>query len=269
MTVITLLTDFGLRDGYPGVMKGVIWKIAPDVQIADISHSIKPQNILQAALALARTAPFFPYGTIHVAVVDPGVGTQRRPIGLHLGEYYFIGPDNGIFSMVLENAEANHDMVQAVHLDQSKYWLPEISRVFHGRDIFAPSAAHLASGVPFENMGTPIDDPIRLHIPSPIQLQGGGWRGQVIEIDTFGNLSTNIESTHLLPLGNVIVLIAGQRIDGLVNTFGDRLKGTLIALVGTAHDLMISVVNGDAARTLNVTVGDTVDVYPVTTDQSL
>jgi S-adenosyl-L-methionine hydrolase (adenosine-forming) len=102
VTVITLITDFGLRDGYPGVMKGVIWKIAPDVQIADISHSIKPQNIYHGALALARTAPFFPRGTIHVAVVDPGVGTTRRPIGLHLGEQYFIGPDNGLFTLVLE-----------------------------------------------------------------------------------------------------------------------------------------------------------------------
>jgi hypothetical protein len=269
MTVITLLTDFGLRDGYPGVMKGVIWKIAPDVQIADISHSIKPQNILQGALALARTAPFFPSGTIHVAVVDPGVGTQRRPIGLHLGEHYFIGPDNGLFTLVLENAEAGHALVQAVHLDQSKYWLPEISRVFHGRDIFAPSAAYLARGIPLKYMGTPINDPIRLHTPPPKQIQGGGWRGQVIEIDTFGNLSTNIESSHLLPLGKVIVLVASQRIEGLENTFGDRPKGTLIALYGTAHDLMISIVNGDAAHTLYVSVGDVVDVYPITTDQSI
>src|SRR4030065_1902107 len=107
MTVITLLTDFGISDGYPGVMKGVIWNIAPDVHIADISHSIKPQNIIQAALALARTAPFFPSGTIHVAVVDPGVGTLRRPIGLHLGQHYFIRPDNGIFTLVLEHAESS------------------------------------------------------------------------------------------------------------------------------------------------------------------
>src|SRR4030042_2951302 len=141
MPVITLLTDFGIRDGYPGVMKGVIWKIAPDVQIADISHSIKPQNIQQGAIALARTASFFPAGTIHVAVVDPGVGTGRRPIGLHLGEHYFVGPDNGIFTLVLEHAESKQDFVAVVHLNQSNYWLPQISHVFHGRDIFAPVAA--------------------------------------------------------------------------------------------------------------------------------
>jgi len=268
MTVITLLTDFGLRDGYPGVMKGVIWKIAPDVQIADISHSIKPQNILQGALALARTSPFFPPGTIHIAVVDPGVGTQRRPLGLHLGEHFFIGPDNGLFTLVLEQAEARQALIQVVHLNQSKYWLPEISRVFHGRDIFTPSAAHLARGISLEDLGTPILDPIRLQIPRPSSIQGGGWRGQIIEIDTFGNLSTNIERSHLLPLGEVFVEIAGQRISGLVNTFGDRPKGTLIALYGTAHDLMISIVNGDAAQILNVSVGAVVDVYPQVKDRS-
>ena len=263
MTVITLLTDFGLRDGYPGVMKGVIWKIAPDVQIADISHSIKPQNILQGALALVRTSLFFPPGTIHIGVVDPGVGTQRRPIGLHLGEHFFIGPDNGLFTLVLEQAESRQAFVQVVHLDQSKYWLPEISRVFHGRDIFAPTAAHLAMGIRLEDLGTPIQDPIRLSIPRPYQIRGGGWRGQVIEIDTFGNLSTNIEKSHLLSLGDVYVEIAGQRILGLVTTFGDHPKGSLIALYGTANDLMISIVNGDAAHTLNVSVGDEVYVYPL------
>lgn len=264
MTVITLLTDFGLRDGYPGVMKGVIWKIAPDVQIADISHSIKPQNILQGSLALARTAPFFPPGTVHVAVVDPGVGTQRRPIGLHIGVQYFIGPDNGLFTHVLKKAAAEHVFIQVVHLDQSKFWLPEISRVFHGRDIFAPSAAHLALGIPLGEMGTLINDPIMLPIPHPLPLPGGGLRGQVIEIDTFGNLSTNIEEAHLRSLGDVYVMIAGHRIDTLVSTFGDRPKGTLIALYGTSHDLSISIVNGDAAHTLNVTVGDVVELYPQT-----
>jgi S-adenosylmethionine hydrolase len=261
MTVITLLTDFGIRDGYPGVMKGVIWKIAPDVQIADISHSIMPQNIYQGALALARTAPFFPPGTIHVAVVDPGVGTERRPIGLHLGEYYFIGPDNGLFTLVIENAKAKSTRIQVVHLDQSKYWLPEISRVFHGRDIFAPSAAHLARGVALEELGTIINDPICFPIVRPQSIQSEGLRGQIIEIDNFGNLSTNINSTDLLPMGEVSVFIAGQRIDGLVNTFGDRPIGTLIALYGTSHDLIISIVNGDAAHTLNVKVGDYVEVF--------
>jgi len=263
MTVITLLTDFGIRDSYPGVMKGVIWKITPDVQIADISHTIKPQDILQGAITLVRTTLFFPPGTIHVAVVDPGVGTQRRPIGLHLGQHYFIGPDNGLFTLVLDRAETNRERVQVVQLNQRQYWLPEISNVFHGRDIFAPSAAHLAAGVPFEKLGTSIYDPVRLNVPIPEPILGGGLRGQVIEIDNFGNLSTNIDQTHLLHMGAVSIHIDGQRIDGLVNTFGDRPTGTLIALYGTSHDLSISIVNGDAARTLNVSRGEAVEVYPL------
>lgn len=262
MTVITLLTDFGLQDGYPGVMKGVIWRIAPHVQIADISHAIKPQNIYHGALALARTAHFFPAGTIHVAVVDPGVGTNRRPIALHLGDYYFVGPDNGLFTLVLERAESDNQINEMVHLDQKIYWLPEVSHVFHGRDIFAPVAAHLACGVAMEQLGTPIKDPVRLNYPRPQELPGGGWRGQVIEIDTFGNLATNIGVTHLQPLGEVTVHIAGKRINGMVNTFGERLPGTLIALYGTSSDLIISVVNGNAAHELITSIGDIVEVYP-------
>jgi S-adenosyl-L-methionine hydrolase (adenosine-forming) len=267
MTIITLLTDFGIQDGYPGVMKGVIWKIAPQVQIADISHTIRPQNIMQGALALSRTASYYPAGTIHVAVVDPGVGTSRRPIAMHLGEQYFIGPDNGLFTLVLRRAEARGELVQVVHLNQNKYWLPDISRVFHGRDIFSPTAAHLALGAPLEEMGTIMNDPIRLNFPQPEAISGGGLRGHVIEIDTFGNLSTDIETSHLAPMGSVRVQVGGQVIDGLVNTFGDRPKGTLIALIGTDHDLMISIVNGDAAHTYNITVGDPIEVYPVKADQ--
>jgi len=268
MTVITLLTDFGLRDGYPGVMKGVILKIAPHVQIADISHAIRPQDIFQGALALSRTAPFFPPGTIHVVVIDPGVGTHRRAIVMHLGEHYFVGPDNGLFTLVLERAESHGDGIQVVHLDQSTYWLPDVSRVFHGRDIFAPVAAHLARGVSLERMGTLVHDPLRLEFLHPELLKGGGLRGHIIEIDTFGNLSTDIDRSHLAPLGDVLVRIAGHQINGLVNTFGDCPPGTLIALYGTSHDLIISVVNGNAAHTLNASVGDAVEVYPLNIGKS-
>ena len=263
MTVITLLTDFGIRDGYPGVMKGVIWKIAPDVQIADISHTIKPQNILHGALALLRTTQFFPPGTIHVAVVDPGVGTARRPIGLQLGQHYFIGPDNGLFTLVLERAEDEKVRIHAIHLDQRQYWLADISNVFHGRDIFAPSAAHLASGVPFEKLGTTINDLVRQEIPRPEPQIGGGLRGEVMEVDTFGNLSTNISEADIQKLGEVNIIVGDTRISGLVKTFGERSPGDLIALIGTSHDLIISVVNGNAAKTLNVSLGDVIVVQPV------
>jgi S-adenosylmethionine hydrolase len=266
MTVITLLTDFGTRDGYAGVMKGVIWKIAPDVQIADITHHVKAQNVQQAAIILARTVPFFPAGTIHVAVIDPGVGTNRRPIGLQLGSQYFIGPDNGLFTLVLERAEVNQDQIKVVHLDQKQFWLPEISRVFHGRDIFAPSAAHLARGIKLEQIGTVINDAIRLIIPHTENLPGGGVRGQVIEVDNFGNLSTNIDQSQILGMGEFCVSIAGRRIDQIVNTFGDRPVGTLVSLFGTSHDLIISIVNGNAAEYLQVDVGEAVEVIPVSMD---
>ncbi len=263
MTVITLLTDFGIRDGYPGVMKGVIWKIAPEVQIADISHTIRPQDIYHGALALERTTHFFPAGTIHVAVVDPGVGTARRPIGLRLGEQYFIGPDNGLFTLVLERAEAKHEYVKAVHLDKSQFWLAEISHVFHGRDIFAPCAAHLAIGVPLEKLGSTITDPIRLQARRAVPLPGNGLQGEIIEIDTFGNLSTNIHQEELAELGDISVIVGEQRIDGMVSTFGDKPTGSFIALYGTSHDLMISVVNGNAAQALNAKLGDAIEVHPL------
>ena len=173
LPILTLLTDFGLRDGYSGVLKGVIWSILPDAQVADLSHTISPQNIVEGALALARTAFFFPDGTVHVAVVDPGVGTRRRPIALRLGSHFFVGPDNGLFTLVLERAESEGWPVEAVQLDNPAYWLPEISRVFHGRDIFSPVAAHIAGGVPLEKVGSPIDDPVRLEIPRPIKIGTG------------------------------------------------------------------------------------------------
>ncbi len=266
MKFITLLTDFGLKDGYVGVMKGVIWGIAPDVQIADISHHISPQNVQEGALALSRVASYFPSGTVHIAVVDPGVGTARRPIAGQVGDQYYVGPDNGLFSYVLDTARQKGEAVRWVHLDRRKYWLPVVSNVFHGRDIFSPVGAHLAAGVPLYEVGTPIEDVTTFETPQP-QPISGGWRGQVIAVDNFGNLATNLMRTHLMRLpmegtapSKIKVTIAGQTITGLVNTFGDREPGALIALIGTRDDLMISVVNGSAADRLSVGVGADIEV---------
>lgn len=263
MSIVALLTDFGLRDGYVGVMKGVIWSICPDAQIADITHQIEPQNVRQGALALQRTVRFFPAGTVFVAVVDPGVGTTRRPIAARIGKYYFVGPDNGLFSLIQQAAEAAGEPVTYVHADQREYWLSEISRVFHGRDIFAPVAAHLAAGVALERIGTVIHDPAQFREPQPQRLKKGGWRGEVVEVDTFGNLATNITMSHLEDLPDVLVRIAGQQIVGMVRTFGDRPQGELIALWGTDRDLIVSVVNGSAAERLGVGVGAQVEVIPM------
>jgi S-adenosylmethionine hydrolase len=259
MTVITLTTDFGTGDHEAGVLKGIIWTIAPLVQIADLSHDITPHDILEAALLLWRAAPYFPGGTIHVAVVDPGVGTSRRGIAARLGSQYFVGPDNGLVSLLMSRVEENNDKLSFVHLDQPKYWLPEVSKVFHGRDIFAPVAAHLALGIPLSMLGTSINDPVRMEILPPIRLPKG-WLGQVIHIDHFGNMSTNLNVSHLNPAKEVMVKIRGEQISGLVSTFGERPVGTLVAMLDSSGLLAISVVNGNAARVLKAGVGDEIEV---------
>jgi S-adenosylmethionine hydrolase len=260
MTVVTLLTDFGYDDGYPGVMKGVIWTIFPQVQIADISHTISPQDILQGALILARSARFFPPGTVHVAVIDPGVGTHRRPLAMRLGEHYFVGPDNGLFTLVLERAELNAEMIHIIHLDQPDYWLPDVSHLFHGRDIFAPVAAYLASGVSLDKLGTPVINPVRLSVPKPVN-KGSGLLGQVIYIDHFGNLSTNLHQDLFTQTSHVVVNIKGKTIDDLVSTYGDRLPGSLVALIDSSGYLSISLVNGNASESLHATIGDPVELF--------
>ena len=259
MTIITLLTDFGLKDGYVGVMKGVIWGIAPQAQLADITHQIQPQNVAEGALALGRVAPYFPAGTIHLAVVDPGVGTQRRPIAARLGEQFFVGPDNGLCTVLVEQARQLEAVTQFVHLDQPRYWLPEISNVFHGRDIFSPVAAHLANGAPLSELGSPIQDPRQLEFPPPERF-GTGWRGVVMHVDAFGNLATNLERQHI-PAGNRLTIkIGGVQIERLAATFGEGKAGQLIGLFDSAGKLSICVVNGSAADRLKIGIGAPVEV---------
>lgn len=259
MRIITLTTDFGLKDGNVGVMKGVILGINPDVQIVDISHNISPQNIFEASLILRRSAVYFPPGTTHIVVVDPGVGTTRRPIVARIGPYYFIGPDNGVVSMLLE--EGNHRDWEIVFVEANKpgFWLADVSNVFHGRDIFAPLGAHLSKGVPLEALGTIITDPILKNLPQPHQI-GYTWIGEVIHIDHFGNISTNILKENLGEPGSIQVSLCGVNIDGMVRTFGERSPGELVALYGSTGNLIISVVNGNAAQRLEAAVGDAVEV---------
>jgi len=259
MTVITLTTDFGSGDHEAGVLKGVIWSIAPQVKIVDLSHDIPPQDILAAALLLGRSAPYFADGTIHIGVVDPGVGTSRRGIAARFGSQYFVGPDNGLVTLLLEKAEGNKVPIEFVHLDQPQYWLPEVTSVFHGRDVFAPVAAQLAVGVPLSALGKPISDSIRLEIPKPSRTPQG-WFGQVIHIDYFGNLTTNLQAIHFNQPKEVIVRIKGVQVAGLVSTFGERPPGTLVALFDSSGSLALSIVNGSAAHQLQASVGDDVEI---------
>src|SRR5215216_581941 len=167
MTVITLMTDFGIKDGNVGVMKGVIWGICPTAQISDLSHMIPAQNIREAGYILARSVPYFPKGSIHVVVVDPGVGTQRRPMAAQFGDWFYVGPDNGTVTVFLERAAKEGWETKFVELYRAQYWLSEISHVFHGRDIFSPVAAHLANRVSLSDLGNPFADPVRLELPKP------------------------------------------------------------------------------------------------------
>jgi len=261
--VITLSTDFGIKDGNVGVMKGVIWGICPTAQISDLSHMIQAQNIREAAYVFARSIPYFPKHSIHVVVVDPGVGTKRRPMAAKIGDWFYVGPDNGTITGLLERAEQQNWLCEFVALNQNKYWLPNISFVFHGRDIFSPVAAHLANGIPLRELGISLTDPVRLELPKPEKTKDG-WRGQVIHIDHFGNISSNIRIEHLgealKQKENLTVSINGIEINGMVNTFGEQPVGELIALLGSTGNLGIAVVNGNAATRLGVKIGDEIIV---------
>lgn len=265
MTVLSITTDFGIANGFVGVMKGVIYGIAPDVKIVDISQLISAQNVLEGAYAMWRAVPFFPRGSVHVGVVDPGVGTVRRPIGARLGDQYFIVPDNGLLTPLILDAERKGEAVEFVHLDNPKYWLPKVSNTFHGRDIFAPTGAHLAAGIPLKELGTPITDPIRLDMPRPEKTENG-WLAHITIIDIFGNLTTDLpaEALALSPQGdgrrNVLIRIREREIDGIVDSYGHRQVGDLVALIDSEYYVEIAVVNGNAARTLGAQIGDVVEV---------
>jgi S-adenosyl-L-methionine hydrolase (adenosine-forming) len=259
MPVITLTTDFGLKDGFVGTLKGVLWSICPLAQIADISHEISPQNVLEGAFALWRAFPFFPPGTVHMAVVDPGVGTSRRPLAARLGAHTFVAPDNGLFTPMLEDAEKNGWPVEIVHLVNGKYFLPDVSRTFHGRDIFAPVAAHLANGVPLSDLGPAITDPLRLSMPKP-EKTADGWRLHIIVIDIFGNCTTDLPAAALAERERVTFHLRGREVRGLVASYGHKKPGELVALVDSEDYVEIAIVNGSAAKVLGARVGDVVEV---------
>lgn len=259
MAIITLLTDFGTSDTFIGVMKGVIWKIAPDAQIADLTHAIPPQDVRSAAYAIADAASYFPPGTVHVCVVDPGVGTQRRPMAAAIGGQYFVGPDNGLFTLVIDQAAQLTTPPVYIALNKPRFWLAKVSKSFHGRDVFAPVAAHLASGIALEEMGDPFTNPVRIPMPTP-ERTPRGWQGQVVGVDHFGNLVTNLTALQLPQGTGVIFHVANTTIPSLSTTFGDRLAGELIAMLDSGGHLAISVVNGSAARLLGVGLDSPVEI---------
>jgi len=262
MPFVTITTDFGNKDGFVGTMRGVIWNICPQVQIADITNDIPPQDVLTGAIALSRAAPFFPTDTVHLAVVDPGVGTARRPTAAKIGGYYFVGPDNGLFTPLILDCERVGGEMLFIHLDQPEYWLENASHTFHGRDIFAPVAAHLAAGVPLMKLGTPFTDPVRLSIPNAERISNG-WLAHIMVIDIFGNMTTDLPASALDDHRDVCIKVKGQQINGLVQSYGHRKPGELVALVDSEGFVEVAVVNGSAAKMLDMKLGDAVEMIYV------
>lgn len=228
-------------------MKGVLLSICPSARLVDLTHELGPQDIRGAALALEAALPFFPAGTVHLVVVDPGVGSARRALALRARGHYLVGPDNGALSGFVDGATA-------VALAAPEYRLADVSRTFHGRDVFAPAAAYLAAGVPLERLGPPVADPVRLPIPGS-RLEAGALIGEVLDVDRFGNLLTSIESTRLEALpgaGPVRVDVAGHAVAGLVDTFADGPADAAAAIVGSTGRIEVFVREGSAARRLGV-----------------
>jgi S-adenosylmethionine hydrolase len=256
---VTFLTDFGLEDDFVGTCHGVIKKIAPDAQIIDVTHGIRPGRILQGALVLANTLAYMPAG-VHLAVVDPGVGTTRRPLALRDAEgRLYVGPDNGL----LLPAADRHGGVDAAHeLANPNYALETVSRTFHGRDLFAPAAAHLALGVPLPELGPPIDPDalVRLEIPEP-EIGQARMRATVLAVDRFGNAALNLTREHLdraavVPGMRVELTARGDRYFAVATrTFGDARPGDLILYEDSYRNVAVAVARGSAAELLRIDEG--------------
>jgi S-adenosylmethionine hydrolase len=256
-SIITLTTDFGLSDHFVGVMKGVILGIAPNTEIVDITHQITPYEIPEAGFVLAETYRWFPKKTVHVVVVDPGVGTLRRPILAEAAGQYFIAPDNGVLSMVYEREKHK---VRAISAE--KLFLKPLSDTFHGRDVFAPCAAHLAKGLPPARFGKPIADYSRLEFYKPARTGKRVWNGAILKVDRFGNLITNFHISEFpVVRTRPFSLTAGQQeVTKLARTFADQKPGDIFVIVGSAGYLEIVANQGSAARMTGSSVGAPVEL---------
>jgi S-adenosylmethionine hydrolase len=239
-------------------MKGVILNVNPQVQIVDITHAIPPQDVHGAAFLIDSAYRYFPTGTIHVIVVDPGVGSERRAIICQTETAYFVCPDNGILTHILHNEKHAH----AVAVENPAYFLPQVSNTFHGRDIFAPVAAHLSRGVPISKLGNPVTQPVQLALPKP-QVTEEMVIGHIIWIDSFGNLVTNISHDILesLEQRNDVVIHAGSaQLSHLNRSYAESAIGEVLAIVGSSNRLEISINQGDAAQVLGLKRGDTIKI---------
>ncbi len=263
--IITLTTDFGLENPYVAAMKGVILTISPEAALVDISHAVRAQAIEQGAFLLASAWPYFPRGSIHVGVVDPGVGTERQALAVRTPAATFVGPDNGLLSPALPDevreAAWGHDQpvpvrlpegYRAVSLTNEAYFRRPVSSTFHGRDIFAPVAAHISLGVPLEELGPPVEEVLALAPFRARRQPDGSLRGRVIHIDVFGNLVTDVRCEDL-PGERPTVEVAGRRIVGLSLTYQEGAE--ILAVVGSGGYLEIAAPKANAAELLGAALG--------------
>ena len=256
--LITLTTDFGTSDSYVAAMKATILSVAGDVPVVDISHSITPQDVMEAAFVLQGAAPYFPPGTVHIVVVDPGVGTIRRCVAVAADDQYFIGPDNGVFSLALNGSQKS-----MVELDRREFWRTERpSSTFHGRDIFAPVAAHLANGIQLQEVGSTIDQLVPMHWALPI-ADNEGIQGWVVHVDHYGNCITNIskklvsESRHDR---GVKCYVGNHIVEGIHTTYGGVAPGEPVVLFNSVDFLEISVNCGNASELMGLGKGSTINL---------
>jgi len=248
---ITITTDFGTGDGYVGAMKGVIRSIAPGVILEDITHQITPGSVDEAAFVLENFHACFPAGTVHLVVVDPGVGSSRRPLAAVSGGRYYVGPDNGVFEIAFA-ADENFSCYELINQD---YRRKPVSRTFHGRDIFAPAAAYLAAGLSPDKLGRPVDNPVRLKAASaPARTGDASLSGQVVHVDRFGNLVTDIRERDLELVSqdksSIRVSCCGVEIRGVSDYYAQAEKGKLLAVIGSSGRLEIALREGSAAENL-------------------
>ena len=255
--IITLTTDFGTTDHFAGTMKGVILRIQPTAQIVDLTHDVQAFEIADGAFTIAQAYRYFPKRTIHVVVVDPGVGSTRRPILAEMGGQFFVAPDNGVLSIIFA-----HEKPKVRHITDQRYFLKPMSRTFHGRDVFASVAAHLASGIAPARFGKLIDDYIQLTFHRPTKTGKSAWTGSVLKVDRFGNLITNL---HLDDLPNLQVrpfrLLAGrQPVTRLALTFTECSPGELFVIVGSSGYLEVATNQASAAKQLGCGAGAPIEL---------
>ena len=243
--IITLTTDFGIKDHYVGAMKGVILSINPDALIVDITHEISPHDVMKGAFVLRNFYRYFPEGTIHVVVVDPGVGGQRKPIAVEADGNVFIGPDNGVFTFAYLKSRS----FKVIEISNPRYILADVSSTFHGRDIFAPVAGYVSMGTQLEDLGKEIRNPVKLPVREP-QIRGNEIIGEVIYTDHFGNLATNIPHDLVKPGSKIY--IGKNIIKGISRSYSEVPEGELLAIIGSSGFLEVSVNQGRASDVVDL-----------------